>query len=108
MTETPTTSWRDTRAKRKPDEDAVAAHRETFLQQERSYVLRELREEQGLTQRELAERLHLTQPTVSALEGGDLDRSALATLRSYVNALGGSLEVTADFGGRRFVISTDH
>ncbi|MGO1592234.1 MAG: hypothetical protein ACTHW1_08260 [Ancrocorticia sp.] len=47
----------------------------------------------------------LTQPTVSALEAGDLDRSGLATLKSYVEALGGTVEVTAAFGGRTLTLS---
>ena len=38
-----------------------------------------------MTQKELAERMDLTQPTISALEAGDLDRPGLATLKaSYV------------------------
>ena len=36
-----------------------------------------------MTQKELADRMSLTQPTISALESGDLDRSGLATLKAY-------------------------
>ncbi len=60
-----------------------------------------------MTQKELAERMHLTQPTISALEAGDLDRSGLATLKAYVEALGGAVEVTASFGNRKLVLSSD-
>lgn len=59
-----------------------------------------------MTQKELAERMASTQPTISALEAGDLDRSGLATLKSYVEALGGTVEVTATFGNRKVVLST--
>ncbi|GAA4483788.1 helix-turn-helix domain-containing protein [Microbacterium panaciterrae] len=101
-----TASWSDLRAKRAPDEKAVAEHRERFDAEARAYRLREIREEQGITQKELAERMALTQPTISALEAGDLDRSGLATLRAYVEALGGTVEVTAAFGERRIVLSS--
>lgn len=99
------TTWDDVRAKRRPNEQSVAQHRDRFDAEARAYRLREIREEQGITQTELAERMSLTQPTISALEAGDLDRSGLATLRAYVEALGGTVEVTASFGDRRVVLS---
>ena len=102
-----TTAWGDVRAKRPVDERVVAEHAARMEAAERAYRLREIREEQGVTQRELAERMCLTQPTISALESGDLDRSGLATLRSYVEALGGSVEVVATFGNRKLVLSTE-
>ena len=62
--------------------------------------LRALREAAGLTQAELAARADMLQPVVARLEGG---RSApqLATLRRYVRALGGEVEVTALINGKR-------
>ena len=68
------------------------------------YRLREIREQ--VTQKELAERMEITQPTISALEAGELDRSGIATLKAYVEALGGTVEVTANFGDRRLVLSS--
>ncbi|MDM4764428.1 XRE family transcriptional regulator [Galbitalea sp. SE-J8] len=59
------------------------------------------------TQKELADRMAITQPRISALEAGDLDRSGLATLTSYVEALCGTVEVTATFGNRKLVLSSD-
>jgi transcriptional regulator with XRE-family HTH domain len=70
----------------------------------RAYRLREVREEQGLTQVQLAELMHVKQPTVSQLERGDLDRAGLATIKAYVEALGGSVEIVADFGDKRVVL----
>ena len=102
-----TSAWSDVRAKRPVDEHAVAEHAAHTEAAERAYRLREIREEQGVTQKELAERMSLTQPTISALESGDLDRSGLATLRSYVEALGGNIEVVATFGDRRLVLSAE-
>ena len=57
--------------------------------------LRELRVTRGRTQLQVAEQLGATQPEVSKLERrGDV---RLSTLRSYVEALGGSLSVVARF-----------
>ena len=106
MSKTKTVKWSEVRAKRSPNEEAVAQHRARYDAEIRSYRLREIREEQGVTQTELAERMDITQPTVSALESGDLDRSGLATLKAYVEALGGTVEVTASFGDRRLVLSS--
>lgn len=106
MSKSKTVKWSEVRAKRPPNEDAVARHRARYDSEIRAYRLREIREEQGVTQTELAERLDITQPTVSALESGDLDRSGLATLKAYVEALGGTVEVIATFGDRKLVLSS--
>ena len=86
----------------------MAAERDRLRAEERAYRLREIREEKGLTQQELAGRMNLTQPTISALESGDLQRSGLATLMAYVEALGGTVEVTARFGDRRLLLTGDN
>lgn len=102
-----TVAWQDVRAKRPVDDAAVADHIARMEAEERAYRLREIREEQGVTQKQFAERMHLTQPTIAALESGDLDRSGLATLKSYVEALGGTIEVVATFGDRKLVVSSE-
>lgn len=48
--------------------------------------------------------MHITQPSVSELERGELDRAGLATIKAYVEALGGLVEIVADFGDFRVVI----
>jgi len=55
----------------------------------------ELRKARGVTQVDVAERLGVSQGNVSELERRD--DLFLSTLRSYVGALGGRLEVTAVF-----------
>ena len=62
-----TTSWSDVRAKRPVDEVAVADHVARMEAEERAYRLREIREEQGVTQKELAERMKLTQPPTTTM-----------------------------------------
>jgi len=61
--------------------------------------LKELREAAGKTQEELAQALKKAQSEISRLEGRSDYR--LSTLQRYVAALGGELEVVANFGNRR-------
>ena len=86
------------------DKARLAAAKEEALAEIRAYRLAEVRQEHGLTQTDLAERLHITQTAVSKIERGELARSELSTIRKYVEALGGRLEVVADFGGERLVL----
>ena len=65
--------------------------------------LRALREAVGLTQEELAHRVAITQSQLSKMERRPDHR--LSTLRRYVAALGGELEVTAIIDGKRVRLS---
>ncbi|MET7279087.1 helix-turn-helix domain-containing protein [Kribbella sp. NPDC005582] len=90
---------------RTPEDKARhAAYKEEALAEVRAYRLAEVRQEHGLTQTDLAERLHITQTAVSKIERGELARSELSTIRKYVEALGGRLEIVADFGDERLVL----
>ena len=104
MTRPRTAQWSQTRSRRPVDEREVARELKRLRAEQRAYRLREIREALGITQTELAERMQITQPTVSALEAGELDRSAIATLKAYVEALGGTVEVTARFGKEQLVL----
>lgn len=104
MTKPTATPWNQIRSRRSVDESAVAREFARLRAEQRAFRLREIREALGLTQTDLAERMQITQPTVSALEAGDMDRSALATLKAYVEALGGTVEVTARFGDHQVLL----
>lgn len=65
--------------------------------------LRALREAAGLTQGELAERIEITQSQLSKMERREDHR--ISTLRRYVQALGGSLEICAVIGGKRIKLA---
>lgn len=60
-------------------------------------ALRRLRSHRRLTQQQVAERLGTTQPEVSKLEARRDVR--VSTLRAYVTALGGTLDLVARFDG---------
>ncbi len=57
--------------------------------------LHELRRARGLSQKVLAEALHIQQPSVAKLERRT--DMYISTLRSHIEAMGGQLEVTARF-----------
>lgn len=61
--------------------------------------LRELRETLGKTQVEMAAAVDMSQSELSRSERRE--DHLLSTLRRYVEALGGELEVVANFGDRR-------
>lgn len=58
-----------------------------------------LRERAGLSQRELAESMGVSQPRIAAIERSH--NVTIEVLEAYVSALGGQLEVSVKSGGRR-------
>jgi DNA-binding XRE family transcriptional regulator len=87
------------------DEQAqVEAGARQLVNQSRAHRLAEMRRRLGLTQAEVAERMHVRQERVSAIERAKVDVSELRTLSAYIRALGGRMEVVADFGGERLVV----
>jgi predicted XRE-type DNA-binding protein len=86
------------------DEDKLAEGVARLRAIQRAYRLAELRQQQGWTQTEMAERMHVSQPRVSAVERGEVGSTETGTLAAYVAALGGHLELVADFGDQRLVI----
>ncbi|WP_130471630.1 XRE family transcriptional regulator [Candidatus Magnetaquicoccus inordinatus] len=57
--------------------------------------LHELRQARGLSQRELAEKLQVQQPSIAKLERRT--DMYLSTLRNHIAAMGGELEIIAHF-----------
>jgi len=84
--------WSEIRARSKADPGKVAEYRREM---ERELTLAELRRARELTQTQLANSLETSQSGVSQIE----KRTDLyvSTIRSYVEALGGRLELTAVF-----------
>lgn len=82
----------------------VEAGAEALIHVSRAHRLAEMRKRLGLTQAEVAERMNVRQERVSAIERAKVDASELRTLAAYIKALGGRLEIIADFGGERLVV----
>jgi DNA-binding XRE family transcriptional regulator len=86
------------------NEAQVAEHRERMRAAQRAHRLAEIRKTHGLTQTDVAKAMHVSQRRVSAVERGDLTRTELGTVASYVEALGGRVQIVADFGDEHLVI----
>ena len=81
--------------------DAGAA---ALLARNRAHTLAEQRTRFGLTLAELAERMGVPPGQVAAIERADPGTTDVRTLGSYVEALGGRLELIAEFAGDRVVL----
>lgn len=84
-----------------PERRARAAEKAAALREE--MTLEELRKARDLSQEDMAEALEVGQPAVAKLEKrADMH---VSNLRRYVEALGGTLEITARFPEASVVIS---
>jgi DNA-binding XRE family transcriptional regulator len=83
----------DLRAQMSPESRARAeTQAQTMLAE---MPLNELRLARGLSQKTLAESLHVQQPSIAKLE--KRTDMYLSTLRSHIEAMGGKLEIIASF-----------
>lgn len=94
----PTTKWSDLK-KSRLDPERI----EAIAQQARDEILemnlRELRRQVGLTQKQMADAIGVAQSQLSRMERRD--DHVLSTLRTYVEALGGELEIVAVVDDKR-------
>ena len=81
-------------------EDGAAA----LADRNRARTLAEERTRLGLSQTEVAQRMGVPQDQVAAIERADSGTIDVRTLISYIEALGGRLNLTADFGGDRVTL----
>lgn len=87
------------------DRGRVEAHKDRLLAEVRAFHLRELREQAGLTQAQVAERIGVGQRQVSKIERGDLNNAKVGTIRSYVEAIGGELTLDYVMGNQRIQVA---
>ena len=85
--------FNDLRAKMTPESQARAVAKTEAMLAE--MPLDELRQARGLSQKMLAEILHVQQPAIAKME--KRTDMYLSTLRSHIEAMGGQLEVVARF-----------
>lgn len=76
-----------------PEAQAKVAQKTEQMLQE--MPLHELRQARGLSQKMMAEALHIQQPAVAKIE--KRTDMYLSTLRSHIQAMGGELEIVARF-----------
>ncbi len=88
-----------------PERQAAIESRVSQIRLE-EVTLRHLREKLGLSQSELAERLEVQQPAISKLERRQ--NLELNTLRSVVNALGGTIEIIVRVPNKDPILLSDY
>jgi Helix-turn-helix domain len=101
-----TQRWSDVEPEPDPDGDVPGAPglEDDLCARIRAHKLAEIRRSRHLTREQLAATLGVSTARVSQIEHGSPERAAVAGLASYVTALGGRLELVADFGDERLVI----
>ncbi len=97
-------SYEELRARLSPEERAEAKQEAERLLAEMD--LAGVRRALDLSQEELARRLGVGQPAVAKFEGRT--DMLVSTLRRYVEAAGGELEITARFPGNDVVITNQN
>jgi DNA-binding XRE family transcriptional regulator len=105
------TSWHDVKAKgqvldpRTAQEQAAGktAARERTDAYVRGHQLAEIRTAAGITQAELADAMGVSQARISKIEHGEI--SGIDVVRSYVTALGGTINVIASLGDRSWKVA---
>lgn len=85
-------SWTEVRRRRMEKPVARTSYEKTRLAYELGRQVRELREAHGLSQRQLAERMHTTQSVIARLEAGG-SKPSISTLERVANALGASVDI---------------
>ena len=91
----------DLRAKMTPESQARVEAKAQMLLAE--MPLNELRQARGLSQKMLADVLHVQQPSIAKIE--KRTDMYISTLRSHIEAMGGQLEVIARFPDGSVTIS---
>jgi DNA-binding XRE family transcriptional regulator len=95
--------WREIRKQRSPEREARIKERVEREVNRIEASLAQLRHARELTQVQLAHALNVPQSTISKMEHrADL---YLSTLRSYIEAMGGTLEIRAVFPDMEIVVT---
>ena len=87
------------------DQAAITTGMDQLRAEQRAYRLADMRRRLGITQADVAARMGVTQGRVSAIEHAKPGATELRTLAAYVEALGGRLEIIADFGDQRLAFT---
>jgi hypothetical protein len=84
--------------------DELSAGAAALVAANRARTLAEQRIRLGLTQAQVAARMGVRQERVSAIERAEPGATEIRTLAGYVEALGGRLDIVADFGAERILL----
>jgi DNA-binding XRE family transcriptional regulator len=84
--------------------DEIEVGAAALVARNRARTLAQQRTRLGLTQAQVAQRMGVRQERISAIERAEPGATEVRTLAGYVEALGGRLEITADFGDERVLL----
>lgn len=98
-------SFEELSAKYPVDRKTIDVHKQRMMADTRSYRLKELRIQAGYTQAELARQIGVGQRQVSKIEAGDIENAKVSTIRSYLEAIGGSLALEYVSGDQRVQVA---
>jgi predicted XRE-type DNA-binding protein len=102
-------TWRkvrsDLRANGKLDDERIKEITDRLRGEVRMHRLAEIRDAIGLSQQALAELMGVSQSRVSQIERGELEHTEVATLRKYLEVLGGVIEICVRVGDDRLQIA---
>ncbi|HIY94043.1 MAG TPA: helix-turn-helix domain-containing protein [Candidatus Rothia avicola] len=98
-------SFEELVAKYPVDREIIDTHKQRMIAETRAYRLRELRIQAGYTQAELARQIGVGQRQVSKIETGDIENAKVSTIRSYLEAIGGSLALEYVLGDKRVQVA---
>jgi phage shock protein A/DNA-binding XRE family transcriptional regulator len=87
------------------EETEVEVGAGALVARDRAHTLAEARQRMRLTQAQVATRMNVRQERVSAIERAEPGATEVRTLAAYVRALGGRLEIFADVGGERIMLT---
>lgn len=102
--ETGSRSWEQVRSELGLSTSERPGHRTHPEASAHARRLAEIRRQRRITQQDLAETLGVSQSRVSQIERQPIDDTVLSTLAAYVEALGASIRVVADFGEEQIVL----
>ncbi|MFI1193014.1 type II toxin-antitoxin system RelE/ParE family toxin [Micromonospora sp. NPDC020750] len=94
----------DVRTRANLDEVKVAEHRDRMISEIRAARLAEVRQRHEMSQTQVAERMGVSQARVSAIEKGELPATEIGTIAKYIAAIGGQLQIVADFGDEKLIL----
>lgn len=99
------TKWdRDAYIERVGGLDEAERRRKALMARQSGQRLAEERKQRGLTQAQLAETMGVSPGRVSQIERGEL--STIEAIARYVQALGGRLELVANFADHSLTVTT--
>lgn len=86
-------------AKRGISQESLQRESERLQKRLHVWHLKETRKSQGITQKQLASHMKVSQKRISDLENGDVKHVRIDTLQRYVSGLEGTLRVTVTLPG---------